>query len=142
MNEISQQFVGARLSGLSDNRLPLMESVDVGLNVAACDNLPIVVTFSNDPQQLDQMNNDLLEMAWSESLAGQLVYATASDVKQLKAFQGIEIESGILVVEPGQYGLSGMTLAQLELTANQEQVQATFTYKRRSENVALGGRNT
>ena len=126
MNEISQQFVGARVSRLTDNQLPLMESVDVGLNVAACDNLPVVVTFSSDQQELDMLNAGLVEVAWSESLAGQFVYATASAAKQLKPVRGIELDAGILVVEPGQYGLSGKTLAQLKPTATKEEVQATL----------------
>jgi hypothetical protein len=128
MNEISQQFVGARLSGLIDNQLPLMESVEVALNVAACDNLPLVVTFSSDQQQLDKLNSDLLGVAWSESLAGQFVYATASDTKRLKPILGIEIDTGVLVVEPGQYGLSGKTLAQLKPTATREQMQAALAH--------------
>lgn len=147
MNEISQQFAGTRLSSLSDNQLPLMESVDIGLNVAACDNLPLVVTFSSDPQQLDKLHNALLGVAWSESLAGQLVYVTASDTKQLKPILGIEVSAGVLVVEPGQYGLSGKTLAQLQPTgtANEiqvalEQVVNNFARKPASTNahIALG----
>jgi len=147
MNEISQQFVGARLSSLIDDQLPLMENVDVALNVAACDNLPVVVTFSKDKQQLDKLNDDLREVAWSDSLAGQFVYATASASEQLKAIQGLEIEAGILIVEPGQYGLSGEPLAQLEPTASSEQVQTALervvkTFSRQPANtnahIALG----
>lgn len=122
MNLIALQHSGARDARWSDQRLPVMKSVDVALNVAACDNLPVLVTFADNAQRLAEINNDLLKAAWSEGLAGQFVYATTANIAELKPIPGVKATEGILVVEPGAYGLSGEILR--ELPGNIEPDQA------------------
>ncbi|MCA9144079.1 MAG: hypothetical protein H6823_16335 [Planctomycetaceae bacterium] len=121
MDVISLQHAGARDSRWSDQRLPVMKSVDVALNVAACDNLPVLVTFASNEHRLAEINNQLLKAAWSEELAGQFVYATTANLAELKPIPGVKATEGILVVEPGAYGLSGEILR--ELTGNIESDQ-------------------
>lgn len=112
MNRIAAQFPAANQAGLSDTQLPRMKDVDVALNVAACDNLPLVITFDADPRQLAEINRELVETAWDKNLAGQFLYASTNDAKELKPLQGTRDGSQIFVVKPGPYGLSGDVLAQ------------------------------
>ncbi|MCA9121008.1 MAG: hypothetical protein H6822_31020 [Planctomycetaceae bacterium] len=135
MNIISLQYSGARDALWSDPRLPVMNSVDVALNVAACDNLPVIVTFSENDRKLGNINARILKAVWCESLAGQFVYATTANLAELKPIPGVKAQEGILVVEPGAYGLSGKILRELpaDLTAEQataELLQVVRTFSR------------
>jgi len=126
MRVIALQHPGAMQSAWADQRLPVMNSVDVALNVAACDNLPLLVTFAENEQRLAEINNALLKTAWSESLAGQFVYGSTSNKQELKPILGVKgnsakLAEGILVVEPGPYGLSGKILCELPGTPISDQ---------------------
>ncbi len=99
----------------SDNQLPVMKSLDLALNVAAAEGLPLIVTIGDDPQ-LASAQRALLPITWSEEFAGQFVYAAVSDSEELKPITEIDGQSQIAVVDPGQFGLSGKTLAQFKST--------------------------
>ncbi|MBI2479856.1 MAG: hypothetical protein HYV60_14850 [Planctomycetia bacterium] len=113
MNLIALQYSGAKLAAGTDARLPTMESIDIALNVAACDNLPVLVTFAESEQRLAEINDALLSTAWSQQIAGQFVYASTANKKELKPIPGVQATEGILVVEPDPYGLSGKILREL-----------------------------
>lgn len=135
MNLIALQHSGASQALWSDERLPVMQSVDVALNVAACDNLPVLVTFAADEQRLAVINNTLLRTTWSEPFAGQFVYATTANPAELKPIPGVKATEGILVVEPGPFGLTGKLLRELPCEATPEQtttelLQALASYSR------------
>jgi len=112
MKLIASQHAGAAKAALSDRQLPLMRSLELALNVAACDNLPLIVTVADDDDALKTLHRDLLPVAWSELLAGQFVYVAVPDKKLLKPVTGVEVDRGILIVEPDQFGLSGKVLKQ------------------------------
>ncbi|MDA1053744.1 MAG: thioredoxin family protein [Planctomycetota bacterium] len=124
MNLIALQHPGARQAAWTDQRLPGMNSVDVALNVAACDNLPVLVTFAENEQRLAEINKSLLKIAWSEPLAGQFVYGSTSNQQKLKPIPGVNVKEGILVVEPGPYGLTGKILRELPGIPTSEQSKA------------------
>ena len=127
MRLIALQHPGAKQARWTDQRLPTMNSVDVALNVAACDNLPVLVTFAESEQRLAEINNSLLKAVWSEPLAGQFVYASTSSRPELKPIPGVKALDGILVVEPGPYGLSGKILRELPGHPAPEQTAAELS---------------
>ncbi|MBC8351641.1 MAG: hypothetical protein H8E66_06610 [Planctomycetes bacterium] len=121
MNLIALQHPGAKTSRWTDKQLPLMKSVDVALNVAACDNLPVLVTFAETKERLAEINESVMATAWIEEGAGQFVCASTTDVAKLKPIPGVKGSEGVLLVEPGPYGLSGEILR--ELPANESPIE-------------------
>ena len=111
----------------SSNAVPYMENFDVALNVASCDNLPLVVVSGKTQSEIDAMSKKLNEPIWSNSLAGQFVYAAVTDPNQLKAITGAKRKDGILIVEPGAFGLTASALKRLPADADVQQITAALT---------------
>lgn len=123
MNRIAKQYSGAKEAALTDTQLPLMKNLDLALNVAAADGLPLVITVADSKKKLDGLNDTLVRAAWSKQLAGQFIYASVLDQTEFKPITGAKLKEGILVVEPGQFGLSGKVLAQIDSDASQQEIQ-------------------
>ena len=141
LKEIAAQYPDKKEPG-TDASLPLMRSVDLGLNVASCDSLPVVLTYSETDEELKKLNASLRELAWSEDLGGQFVYVTTTKSRHLKPITGIENKSGIVVISPGEFGLSGDVLAQFGKDADLKvvekklrEVAATFPRKEKNRSV-------
>ena len=123
MNRLVQQFPLAAKNALRDVQLPMVKKLDVSLNVAACDNRPLVVTVASDQTRLDAINQKLLSKAWSEQFAGQFVYGSTLKSSDLKPLAGAKKSSAIMVVEPGAFGVSGKVVGQLEANATEASIQ-------------------
>ena len=123
MNRLVQQFPLAAKNALRDVQLPMVKKLDVSLNVAACDNRPLVVTVASDQPGLDAINQKLLSKAWSEQFAGQFVYGSTLKNSDLKPLAGAKKSSAIMVVEPGAFGVSGKVVGQLEANATEASIQ-------------------
>jgi hypothetical protein len=123
MNLMAAKYPTANQNALSDPQLPLVHKVDVALNTAACDNRPLVVTVAADKDQLAKVDSSLLKLAWSEEFAGQFVYGSTTERKDLKPLAGAGDSSAILIVEPGTYGVSGKVIGQLDAGASADEIQ-------------------
>ncbi len=121
----------------TDTKLPFTKNLEIGLNVAASDGLPLVVIVAEDEKQLNALAGNALAAAWSKSVAGQFVYAAVLDQDQLKPITGRVTNSGtkqvadenwngILIVEPDQFGVSGKVLATLALDSDSEAIHKAF----------------
>ena len=66
MKGIWAQHQEAPDAALAEQQLPLIKSVELALNVAACDNLPCLVTVANDPEKIETLNRKLLPVAWEQ----------------------------------------------------------------------------
>ena len=121
----------------TDTTLPLTKNIEIGLNVAASDGLPLVVLVGKDEEQLSTLVKNARSVVWSEAAAGQFVYSAVLDQQQLKPISGWldktdakpivgENWHGILIVEPDQFGVSGKVLARLEADAQSELINTTF----------------
>lgn len=126
MNLLAAKYPTARKNALSDPQLPEVSRVDLALNVASCDNRPLVVTVAGDKQQLKGVNDKLLPIAWSEQFAGQFVYGSTILSEDLRPLAGASEESAILVVEPGPYGVSGKVVAQLPASASADTIRESL----------------
>jgi len=126
MNRIAARYPGAKQAAWSANSLPQMKNLDLGLNVAASDNLPLIVSIADSEKQLADFHAELLPLAWSESLAGQFIYASVLDKSELKPIKGTEEGNSIIVVEPDQFGLSGKVLAQFEAGTSRQKIRSTL----------------
>ncbi len=107
LDAISTRFRGG--SG-THHTLPKLADVRLGLNVAACDNLPLIVALGKDPNQQRVMENALAAISWNDQMIGRAVYATTSAKMDLEAL-GLKGEPGYFVVEANSFGVKGRVLA-------------------------------
>ena len=115
--------------------VPAMQSVDLALNVAACDNLPLVVVSAKDQTELKSIEDKLINAVWSPELRGQFVYARTTNAADLKILVGKKYESGVMVVMPGNFGLMGQIYDRISADTKPEEFkerlqQAAATFKR------------
>lgn len=130
MNKIAESYKVDAKTLMSDTSLPYSESVDVGLNISAADNIPMIVIAASDDAKSKSLEQKLLPHAWSTSVIGQFNYAKASSASNLSTLTGIKGDAdqidSILIVEPGQFGLSGKVLAQLDGSAGKEKLKTVL----------------
>lgn len=128
-----------RKAPLSDTAVPLMDTVDLGLNVASCDTLPVIITYAKTQSELDKINKSLIKLAWDKELAGQYVFASTTNVKKLKPVTGFDADHSIMIVSPGEFGVSGKVMAQfaadidrVELRRKMVEIAAKYPHKTKS----------
>ena len=94
----------------TNTQMPYVKSVELALNVAACDRLPAVIIVAPTQADREQIENQLLPAVWSEPYAGRFVYALASKQSQLKPITKSVFTPSILIVQPGVFGLTAEIL--------------------------------
>ena len=107
MDTIAKDYPRSQSAKFQDPQPPVMDRVDLALNVAACENLPLLITCADTDEDLKQLNQALAAHVWNDDLAGQFVFATTRNQADLKPLNGSTKNSGILVVDPGPYGITG-----------------------------------
>jgi hypothetical protein len=105
MNKIAKQYEASQ--EITNPILPQLKDVRLGLNVSSCDGLPSVVCVADENNPADFMQSVLAPMAYSTELAGKFVYSTTTDSSMLESVQDYSGQPGILLIEPGEYGLDG-----------------------------------
>ena len=119
MRRISSQY---RARG-TDMDLPVMSDVRLAINVASCDNQPLIVLRASTKDRLSELKKRMSKLAWSDEFIGQFLYVATTDSADLKAIRGLQASSEIIVVEPGHFGLEGDVLAQLKGGVSDEDLQ-------------------
>ena len=113
MNSLVEEDYAEASSKLwKDTVLPEVKSVDLCLNVASCDALPILVTVGKDEDDIKAKHKQLLPIAWNEQFAGQCLFASIKSSDDLRAIKGLDKKQaeGIYLVEPDPYGFTGNVL--------------------------------
>jgi hypothetical protein len=100
--------------------LPTVRNMRLALDVAACDNQPLVVLSSVNAVLRLTLEERIGKLAWSEAFLGQFVYVTASGSGELSAIDGVKPGSGVLVVQPDRFGQKGRVLAQVVAAASDQ----------------------
>jgi hypothetical protein len=95
--------------------LPEVTTVKLALNVAAADNLPLVIVGSAAAKTVKEA---LAGPAWSPEFIGHFVYATAANAADLSPVSGAAAGDGVLVVQPEKFGRSGTVLARFPAGAD------------------------
>jgi hypothetical protein len=101
----------------SPKALPAMKDFRLALNVAACDNMPLVVAVSDDPAERKALRSRLADIAWSAPLLGKAAYApptTTADTRRAN----LPLKPGVYVIQPDTFGQTGRVLASLPLSAD------------------------
>lgn len=114
MNQIIRaEYPDARDHRWDNERLPEVRSLELAINVAACDGLPLIVSVGDD-KSLPQIRKQLLPHAWSEEFAGKFVFASANSSADLRPLGHKPNNfSGVYLVEPDPFGLSGRVMEKI-----------------------------
>lgn len=113
MKAISQKYASTK----PQSQLPLVSNVRLALNVAAADNLPLVVLYTSKETQV-KLNQDLAKLAWKPNYLGRFIYTQTTDFTDLKTIAQAKEEPGLLVIQPDKFGVKGMTLVQVDVTGD------------------------
>ena len=119
MNEIARYYgsEGKRVP----KELPVVDTVRLAVDVAACDKRPLVVVVGQSEQERKQLAERLAPSAWSDQLIGKLVYTTGSG-SDLGSIKNATRSSGYVFVAPGLFGTDGSVLLQLDAKADQKEL--------------------
>ncbi|MBA62338.1 MAG: hypothetical protein CMJ76_08220 [Planctomycetaceae bacterium] len=93
--------------------VPLVDRVDLTMNVAASDNRPMVVFYHPSPPDLQILVESARPVVWDSRLTGQFMYAATSSKEDLKAMVNASGKAGVYIVEPDEYGVSGKIVRHL-----------------------------
>lgn len=113
MTRIAQQYDAGRQQAEVLPELPAVANVRLALNVAACDNQPLVILVDRDEQELRKMAEQVRALAWNEEFLGRMTYAATTRSADLEAIDGAVDGNGLLVVQADKFGLRGSVLARL-----------------------------
>lgn len=96
-------------------QLPFAADARLALNVAACDNRPLLLCLANDAATLRKIEKALATHAWSEKYIGRFHYGSSSKDDLKDVVKDISIKEGIIIVQPDQFGLEATTIAAHEV---------------------------
>lgn len=92
--------------------LPAVPNLRLAVNVGACDNLPVVAALSDDPRQLEGWRRRLTGVCWDPALLGRAIYTLDATRNAAGLVPGSQ--SGLVVIQSGQFGQDGHVLARLD----------------------------
>jgi hypothetical protein len=110
MEDIAGRYEAKRASGAV--ALPYLASFKVALNVASCDNQPLVVVSTETKAAKAAIERRLAPLAWESAFRGRFAFAHSVDGAPLGSLEGAPVTDSVLVVQPGTYGLEGTVIAQ------------------------------
>jgi hypothetical protein len=120
MNRVANEYAARPAAGEAPPALPQVANVRLAVNVAACDNQPLVILLGPDAAARQRLEEQLRPLAWSEAFLGRFVYATASAAKDLANVADVRGTAGLLVVQPDHFGTQGTVLKQAGPDASRE----------------------
>jgi hypothetical protein len=108
MAAISDKYPGNADS--ANPPLPVALDAHIGLDVAACDNRPLLVVIAADETVRRDLEARVAKLAWNSDFIGTFTYASAASTKEIKGVSGIPAGDGIALIEPDAFGQSGRLL--------------------------------
>lgn len=106
--------------------LPAMKSVRLGLNVASCDGLPFVVVVGKTGRDLAGLQKKLAGAVWKKDLVGKYIFASTTEGKDLAPIKGAKFSTGIFVIKPDVYGLTGTVITKLGSRVSADKLEKTL----------------
>lgn len=122
MRNLALKYPGS--ASTSTPQTPDVDNLRLALNVAACEHLPLVVSFAATPAKQKQLDQQLAPLAWEADLLGQAIYCKAS-LEEVRRFP-LAAREGYLVVAPEEYGLDGTVCGHFEKVPSKKQLLATL----------------
>ena len=127
MERIAKRYPGKRGADSRDAGLPVLADVRLAVNVAACDRVPLVITYGPTKAQRKELEKRLAPLAWSNAFVGRFAHVFATDADELKAIEDAKEKAGYLVVEPDPFGLEAKVLVQIDAGADEEAIEKALT---------------
>jgi len=118
LNEIASQYQ----ERVSRQSLPIVKTIRLGLNVAACDKRPLALVVSENEQERVALASKLAPLSWSRDYIGKIVYSAGAR-RDLWEIRGASLSSGYLFVSPNEFGTEGTVVAQLAANASPSDLQ-------------------
>lgn len=124
MGGIAERYPGRRDAN-EQLDLPLLVDVRRALNVAAADQQQLIIVCGQGKAR-DQLQSELSRLAWSDDLVGRFLYVAASDRTDWDTIRGSadRPESGLLVVQAGEFGTTGRVVATFAGVPSQQELLA------------------
>jgi hypothetical protein len=111
MKDIATRYPAKPASRREAPLLPFTEDLRRGLDVAACDMLPLAVVHAKDEAMAAGLERTLRALAWDDAFVGRFTWARAQKASDLETIQGESADDVLLVVLPDAFGLKGKVLA-------------------------------
>jgi hypothetical protein len=102
--------------------LPRFDDVRLALNVAACDNQPLVMAVADSAESRARLERTLAALAWSDTFIGRFQFLVVRDARALLKRDG----EGVFVVQADRYGLKASVLAECAADATPATLAATL----------------
>ena len=96
------------------------------LNVAACDNQPLVVAYAKSESTRKAMEKRLAKLAWSDAFVGRMQYMIVSDKKDLAAVEKVPSHEGIYFLQPGRFGMEATVLGAVKTSATEKDLDTLY----------------
>ena len=126
LRQVASQYSGKTKENKSDRTVPRMKSVRLAVNVASCDGLPSVIVVGKNQIEVDLLNKKLNSVIWDEALIGRFIYASTTNLDDLKIVSGAASKTGILVVEPDPFGMKGKLITAIKATASNDDLKQSL----------------
>jgi hypothetical protein len=103
-------FVHEPSEAFAKRALPTVADLRLGLNVASCDGLPLVVGVAKDGKAVKALREQLASFAWSQGVPGRAHYVIVADTQGLAEFEDFAKGADAYVVQPDAFGRTGRVL--------------------------------
>jgi hypothetical protein len=91
--------------------LPLIPSLRLGLNIAACDGIPLVVIINNESRKWEKLFSNLVNLSQTDSLSGQAHYVLLKDTKEIENLKDYKSDNFVYILKPDSFGITGRVVA-------------------------------
>jgi hypothetical protein len=125
MTRIADEVPGRPVS--ESPALPTVTNVRLAVDVAACDNLPLVVVFAPDVVARRELEDRIRPLAWGKRFLGRFTYVSAGSAEELASVTGAKPEAGVLVVQSERFGRSSKVLKQVSASATPDELAWCLT---------------
>lgn len=113
--------------------LPQSYDLRRALNIAACDNQPLVVVRASSSAKRAVLEKRLAVLSWKDAHVGRFHYAVVDEKKDktakatLKEIKGLPSGDGVFVVRPGKFGVTGTVVAKAPASVSDTKLVALLT---------------
>jgi hypothetical protein len=111
MNRIAGWYPRQKAQSTLVPDVPTVASVRLAIDVAACDNQPLVLFQRGPSTQGNGLVDKLKVLAWTEEFRGRFIYAEFGDASELSSVEGTEANVGLFVIQPDRFGQKATVLA-------------------------------
>lgn len=124
MDDVAKRYPGN--ADAQEHNLPITLDARLGLDVAASDNLPLVLVLAGEPGARTALEKRVATLAWRAEFLGRFTYAIAHSPQDLKSVPGLEGKDGMVIVEPDPFGQEGKVVAYVPATDADAQLGAAM----------------